>query len=590
MERAHGIDISQHNKSFSFDRAKKNGAVIQFIILRASLAVRSDTQFINNLKASAPIPIVGAYHYFTYSTPWKEQADYFLKVVQGEALHIFALDFEKQFNAPKAQADYIKKNAEGARQWLEYVSKSTEKNILFYTNPSTYNELTRLGHSWMARWPLWIANYDVQTPNLPQGVSDWKFWQYSADRNNQGSNYGVGSTHVDLIYYNGTVDDLHQWAKPHAERKSSELGKARKTKYSWRDVLNATKQADEKLYGKWLKEAGILDKVINDKTLLSKPYTGPPIDEWQINLDKRLEILKRLGATSSHEESGQGTYTWRDVIIATKQADPVLFGKWLREAGILDKVKNDRTLLGKPYSGPSITTWQIKSEKRLDILKLLEITNVKVSGIVGSRQSQSIKLNVPYLSQQDSREANLHDADCGPTCLAMLLRAEGVNGDHPAKQITVNELYKRYLPDVLAAKNRKANLNLFRLKDIGGKEGLEPHFNQYREKNEALTGLREMISKGQPFIALINYAKWSDTVRPILGFSFTGRHYVVVTGFDDGHVYVHDPLFPVAQIAKGTFYKWPNDVFLAGWGTVDKPIKPNQNFVHFWTNKIVSRL
>jgi GH25 family lysozyme M1 (1,4-beta-N-acetylmuramidase)/uncharacterized protein YvpB len=591
MKQACGIDISEHNGSFSFAKAQQNRAVIQFLIIRASRGPFQDKKFDQFLKQSASIPIIGAYHYFTYATHWKEQADKFLKQVEGKPLQFYALDYEKRIGAPKEENDYVSKNAEGANQWLQYVSQSAGKPTLFYTNPSIYNELRKLGHNWMDEWPLWIANYN-KSLNLPGGVSDWKFWQYSADENRLGNTYGLDSQSVDLNYFNGALEDLYRWLgfQDTKGTGNSTMSELNSSSYSWRDVIEAAKQVDEKMFGRWLNQAGILDKVDNDHSLLDKPYSGPPIVAWQITPDRREDILKIVDAHWRHGNANLRNSTWRDVIGATKQVDGEMYGRWLNEAGVLDKVTNDQRLLDEPYAGLPIAEWPIELDKRWAILNLLTTKSTERTAAPAiSTQSQAIKLSVPFLSQWDPHEANLHDADCGPTCMAMILRAQGANGSPPAKTVTVNDLYQRHLQHILDTKDRKKYTQLPELVTIGNKEGLKTGRNQYKETREALAGLRERISEGKPFIALINYAMWDHFVN--LGFSFSGNHYVVVTGFDADHVYVHDPLFPAVKGSKGEFYQWTNERFLTGWGKIDPPDKhPNLNFAYVYTDKVVQRL
>ena len=50
-----------------------------------------------------------------------------------------------------------------------------------------------------------------------------------------------------------------------------------------------------------------------------------------------------------------------------------------------------------------------------------------------------VKLPVPYRSQWDSNDADDHQADCGPTCLAMILNFRGV-------PMTPNGVYDK-IPD-----------------------------------------------------------------------------------------------------------------------------------------------
>ncbi len=289
---------------------------------------------------------------------------------------------------------------------------------------------------------------------------------------------------------------------------------------------------------------------------------------------------------SGQSEATDLRFSWRDVINVTKQTDEKLFGKWLKEAGVLEKVSKNPELLNKPYSGLPIIKWEIESDKRLTILHLLSQLPKENVTTTSSPQAGLIKLDVPFLSQ-GSDEANLHDTDCGPTCLAMILRAEGINGSPAANAVTINELYLRHLKDILATNNRKKYTTLEQMKTIGINEGLLAGYNQYKSENEAIVGLRKDISESRPVVAVINYAKWSSHVKT----NFTGIHFVVVTGFDNSHVFVHDPLFPPSNESTGKFYRWRNELFLAGWGTVDPPSKsPNQNFAYVYTNKIVPRL
>jgi GH25 family lysozyme M1 (1,4-beta-N-acetylmuramidase) len=56
---------------------------------------------------------------------------------------------------------------------------------------------------------VWIANYDVNTPQLYGQWSKWDFWQMT-DRM-QGSNYGMDSKQLDGNYWRGTLEELHKF-------------------------------------------------------------------------------------------------------------------------------------------------------------------------------------------------------------------------------------------------------------------------------------------------------------------------------------------------------------------------------------------
>jgi hypothetical protein len=51
-------------------------------------------------------------------------------------------------------------------------------------------------------------------PRLPSGVTNWKFWQYSADGNNKADENGIeGNDDVDMDVFNGSLGDLKTWLR-----------------------------------------------------------------------------------------------------------------------------------------------------------------------------------------------------------------------------------------------------------------------------------------------------------------------------------------------------------------------------------------
>jgi predicted double-glycine peptidase len=54
----------------------------------------------------------------------------------------------------------------------------------------------------------------------------------------------------------------------------------------------------------------------------------------------------------------------------------------------------------------------------------------------------------------------------------------------------------------------------------------------------------------------------------VIGNGFQGGHFVVVTGYDNDHIYMHDPLFGnIKSAALGHHHGVPNDLFASGWGS-----------------------
>jgi len=91
-----------------------------------------------------------------------------------------------------------------------------DKEIFIYTAfyywrdnaPSATSEADSL--EYFHQYPLWIANYGVSEPRVPEPWSsdEWLFWQFTEV--GDGELYGVESRGIDLNYFNGDADAFHQ--------------------------------------------------------------------------------------------------------------------------------------------------------------------------------------------------------------------------------------------------------------------------------------------------------------------------------------------------------------------------------------------
>jgi uncharacterized protein YvpB len=185
-----------------------------------------------------------------------------------------------------------------------------------------------------------------------------------------------------------------------------------------------------------------------------------------------------------------------------------------------------------------------------------------------------VKLDVPYISQFDAT-AKSHNADCGPTSLAMIINA----GKAAAQQVTVDTLYTRYLPN----KEVAAFTLLHEMTTIGQGEGIGLQRQNFTN-DTAMNKLHNLVDQGKPFVVLVNYEKLDDVVH----WNFKGGHFFVVTGYDEEHVFVHDPLFRGSRRSEGQYFVWRNEKFLSAWGGFDPLVNPN--FVAFVPEKTVVKL
>jgi GH25 family lysozyme M1 (1,4-beta-N-acetylmuramidase) len=269
-KRAHGIDISVWQGSFNPPDAIKSE--IDFVVLKASQGIGQDNKFESFYSTALNFPLRGAYHYFeTLNTKtsrllnesakrkreikeskvvtvfvnglarqipevlinsfnkegvgWKEQADFFIETVKDKDFQFFALDIEEGPNPKKniGGSRNLFSNADvgNMEKWINHVKEQTGKPVVLYTRALILrDQLIPKGGENLKGMDLWIAwyadNVDRENDNpfkeysIP-GVTNWHFWQYSADKNQKGADYGVKSSGIDLDVFNGSIDDMKAW-------------------------------------------------------------------------------------------------------------------------------------------------------------------------------------------------------------------------------------------------------------------------------------------------------------------------------------------------------------------------------------------
>ena len=171
-----------------------------------------------------------------------------------------------------------------------------------------------------------------------------------------------------------------------------------------------------------------------------------------------------------------------------------------------------------------------------------------------------VKLNIPYRSQWDKADAGDYSADCGPTCLAMIFNYYQI-------EMTPNEVYE-FLPE----KKPKDYVKIGEMMNAGAAKNITLTYENYKNQYEAVSNLRENLDAGLPVIALIKYEPWQKKT----GNPFKWGHFIVVTGYENGSFFFHDPLFGVWQPAgKGSHFKMTEYQFCKGWGGFAVEENPN---------------
>ncbi len=238
MSLARGIDISAYQPNIDWARAIQ-ATGMSFVLVKASDGKWTDTAFAGHWPEAKQAGLLrGAYHFLRVTPDPHQQIDVFLNALgddPGELppfLDIEDPDVHALANQGlTAHAAAAAQLTAAAQVWLNAVESQLNRRPIIYTAGWWWNANMFLSGSqptWAAGYRLWVANYpfihsvpDVAqieqgnlTPLMPNGWTDWLYWQYSGDvATVDGITDGHGQpTHVDLDVYNGTLDDLRATA------------------------------------------------------------------------------------------------------------------------------------------------------------------------------------------------------------------------------------------------------------------------------------------------------------------------------------------------------------------------------------------
>ena len=176
-----------------------------FVIVRAGQGLFQDSTFANNWSHAkqAGLPR-GSYWLYDSRADPKQQAELWAQLLGGDPgeLPLFA-DMEENYGGPfKGWANWV--------VFLDHLKSLVgNKEIGIYTAffywkanaPDPQSQPADL--QYFHQYPLWIANYGVTSPSVPQpwDANEWMFWQFTETGDSK--TYGAESQAIDLSFFNG---------------------------------------------------------------------------------------------------------------------------------------------------------------------------------------------------------------------------------------------------------------------------------------------------------------------------------------------------------------------------------------------------
>ncbi len=226
MEHATGIDVSAYQGKMDWDKAKSKG--IRFAACRATIGdYYVDPYFPRNWSEMQRVGLWRtAYHVVRPNVNAVAQMNNFFNTVGSDDPDIpWVLDCEVHFEKRKIMGvlkttkTYTPQEINSRTlQCANIIEQRTGRKPLIYTNK---NHVDNYMHapSFLANYELWVASYPndysqpLQKPKMPSVWNEWLIWQFEADGNGKGAEYGAQSLAIDIDRFNGTADEMQAYFK-----------------------------------------------------------------------------------------------------------------------------------------------------------------------------------------------------------------------------------------------------------------------------------------------------------------------------------------------------------------------------------------
>lgn len=191
-----GVDVSAYQANIDMNKLKEQN--IKFIYIKATEgSKKQDDRFAQNWENAKNANLLsGAYHFFSYDSEGKTQAENFIKTVgddiQGRLLPVVDVEYygDKEQNPPD-KADVVRE----LRVFLEILEENYGAKPLIYTRADIYDKYLK---GEFDQYKKWISSF--YTPISWNYKDEWYIWQYL--NRGQLEGYTGGEKYIDLNILN----------------------------------------------------------------------------------------------------------------------------------------------------------------------------------------------------------------------------------------------------------------------------------------------------------------------------------------------------------------------------------------------------
>lgn len=202
-----GVDISHYQGQIDWQTLQKQN--IDFAFIKATEgSSHVDACFSQNWASISKTSLyAGAYHFFSFDSPAKTQAQLFIHTVgplSGKLAPVIDIEYygNKEKNPPKKDAVLS-----SLQEFLSILEQQYQIKPILYTTYKVYNKYLKKDFQ---EYPLWIRN--VYYPPVFALGKRWSFWQYSDTAVLTG--YKGTEPYIDRNVFRGSLTELKSYLVP----------------------------------------------------------------------------------------------------------------------------------------------------------------------------------------------------------------------------------------------------------------------------------------------------------------------------------------------------------------------------------------
>lgn len=198
-----GIDVSHYQGEIDWQTMQKYS--FDFVFIKATEGSQHvDENFSKNWAGASNTNMkIGAYHFFSFDSPTKEQVENFIHTVgdlSGKLAPV--VDIEYYGEKEKTPPEISDVHSDLKTMLTELENRYRIKPILY----TTYKVYRRYIEGHFDEYPLWIRNVYYPPFDID---ADWKFWQFSDSEALDG--YKGQEKYIDRNVFCGTEEELEKY-------------------------------------------------------------------------------------------------------------------------------------------------------------------------------------------------------------------------------------------------------------------------------------------------------------------------------------------------------------------------------------------